>query len=86
METVMEAIKEGVIVQLLRGGPDMLVVGLVDDFQWAEEVHRAALCVWEVDHLLNEKTFALSELALVSDAPSQYNLKGQRNIPGASFF
>jgi uncharacterized protein YodC (DUF2158 family) len=79
----MEAWRDGAIVQQRLGGPEMLVVGQVDDFQWAGGRHPGVLCVWEVDHLLHEKTFAQSELVLLPDPQSHYDRKGQRRIPGA---
>lgn len=79
----MQALKEGDLVQLKLGGPEMLVVGVDTDFPLADAGGGGVFCVWETDHLLHEKTFFQEELDLLPSSQRSYDRNGQILIPGA---
>lgn len=77
----MERFKEGDLVQLRGGGPDMLVVGAYPDMQCGDEAIMGIFCVWDCDHELHARVFAQDELDIVRYERRRYARPGPLKIP-----
>jgi uncharacterized protein YodC (DUF2158 family) len=77
----MERFKEGDMVQVRGGGPEMLVVGAYEELQCGDEAIVGIFCVWDSDHQLNERVFAPDELDIIRYERRRFARPGLLSVP-----
>ena len=77
----MERFKEGDMVQIRGGGPDMLVVGAYGDFQCADEAVTGFLCVWDSDQQLHARLFPQELLDIIRYERRRFARPGAIMVP-----
>lgn len=77
----MERFKEGDLVRVRGGGPEMLVVGAYESMQCADEAIVGIFCVWDCDHQLYERVFAPDELDIIRYERRRYLRPGSVMVP-----
>lgn len=77
----MQRFKEGDVVQIRGGGPEILVVGAYEELQCGDEAEIGIFCVWDCDHQLNERVFAPAQLDIIRYERRRYMRPGPLSVP-----